>query len=97
VTATQNLAATGRPVAITAPITGLTPGQTIHFRVVATNGSGTTNGANTTFKPSAYANAGIVYVDLRATDASAGTATWDNVGALGDFVRTAMRCRLLTP
>ena len=86
VTSTQNLAATGRPVAITAPITGLTPGQTIHFRVVATNGSGTTNGANTTFKPSAYANAGIVYVDLRATDASAGTATWDNVGALGDFV-----------
>lgn len=86
VTATQNLAATGRPVAITAPITGLTPGQTIHFRVVATNGSGTTNGANTTFKPSAYANAGIVYVDLRATDASAGTATWDNVGAVGDFV-----------
>lgn len=31
--------------------------------------------------------AGTLYVDLRASDASAGTTTWTNIGTLGDFSR----------
>jgi len=37
--------------------------------------------------PSALAGAGTLYVDLRATDASAGTSTWKNNGTLGAFTR----------
>jgi hypothetical protein len=38
--------------------------------------------------PTAPAASGTVYVDLRASDASAGTATWANNGTLGSFART---------
>ena len=37
------------PQAVSAPISGLTPQSTYHFRVVATNASGTTTGADQTF------------------------------------------------
>ena len=38
-----------RPRAVTAPISGLAPSTTYHFRVVATNAAGTTLGADRTF------------------------------------------------
>ncbi len=38
-------------------------------------------------QPSQYAVAGTLYVDLRATNASAGTTTWTNEGTLGNFTR----------
>lgn len=38
-------------IAVNAPLTGLVAGTTYHFRVVAINADGTTNGANMTFTP----------------------------------------------
>jgi hypothetical protein len=38
--------------------------------------------------PGSAATAGTLHVDLRASDASAGTATWSNNGSLGNFTRT---------
>jgi hypothetical protein len=38
------------PQTTSASVTGLTPGTTYHFRVVATNADGTTTGADTTFQ-----------------------------------------------
>ncbi len=70
---------------VTLPITGLAAGVEYHFRVVSQNATNTSNGADVVFTPSATASTGIVWVDLRATDSSAGTATWHNRGALGDF------------
>jgi hypothetical protein len=48
---------------VTIPVTGLTPGTTYNYRAVASNGAGTTYGANKTFKtsgkaPSSSANSG---------------------------------------
>ncbi len=37
------------PVAVSADLTNLTPGQTYHFQLVATNGTGTTTGPDQTF------------------------------------------------
>jgi hypothetical protein len=45
--------------AVSAPITSLTPGTTYHFRVVAQNASGTTNGADMTFSTEAAAPVAI--------------------------------------
>ncbi len=41
------------PAAATAPVTGLTANTTYHYRVVATNADGTTNGEDGTFKTAA--------------------------------------------
>jgi hypothetical protein len=38
------------PIAVSAPLTGLSPGTTYHFRLVATNPGGTSYGADTTFE-----------------------------------------------
>ncbi len=38
------------PVAVSAPVTGLEPSTTYHFRIVATNASGTSSGADQTFE-----------------------------------------------
>jgi hypothetical protein len=43
------LAAGSSPVAVTRTLAGLTAGTTYHYRLVATNGGGTTNGADHTF------------------------------------------------
>src|SRR5712692_1791384 len=41
------------PVAVSAPVTGLTSGRTYHFRLVATSDAGTSRGADQTFVASA--------------------------------------------
>jgi hypothetical protein len=38
------------PVAVSAPVAGLKPGSTYHFRIVATNAGGTSYGSDATFK-----------------------------------------------
>jgi len=48
-----NLAAGEEPVAVEAQLTGLIPGQTYHYRLLATDGAGTTQGPDQTFTTSA--------------------------------------------
>ncbi len=48
-TASKMLSAGGKPVAIAANVGGLKPGTLYHYRVVAANARGTTNGADATF------------------------------------------------
>ena len=48
-TATANLPAGTTAAAVSAVLSGLTPGTTYHYRVVAGNGSGTTTGTDATF------------------------------------------------
>jgi hypothetical protein len=66
-------------LAVTTPVTGLKPGATIHFRVVATNGSGSSSGADATFKT------------RRLTVASSISKTKLRT-ALSNGVRTRTRC-----
>lgn len=49
VTADQSPVLGSTDTAVSKPVTGLTPNTTYHFRVVATNSAGTTNGADMTF------------------------------------------------
>jgi hypothetical protein len=53
----------GQPVIVTDTITGLQPNTTYHYRVVATNAAGTTNGENRTFttRPATTAPPGRAY------------------------------------
>jgi hypothetical protein len=44
------LGSASQALAVATPVTGLKPGATIHFRVVATNSAGTTTGADASFK-----------------------------------------------
>jgi hypothetical protein len=55
--------------AVTATLTTLTCGTKYHFKVKATNSSGTTNGADATFKTSACADA-VIMTTSSATDTS---------------------------
>ena len=48
--APQSAGAGTGAVAVATALTGLAPGSTVHFRVVATNPDGTTNGADQSFK-----------------------------------------------
>jgi hypothetical protein len=50
-----NLPSGSAPVAVEAELEGLTPGQTYHYRLVATNASGTTPGPDQTFTTMAAA------------------------------------------
>lgn len=84
-TAIQSIGSGGTAVSINAAISGLTAGTTYHFRVVASNSSGISYGANQTFVPSSLAVAGTLYVNVRASNAAAGSATWGNSGTLADF------------
>jgi|GEM_PF-1015239 len=84
-TTPQSVGSAWAPFSVTAPLIGLAEGVQYHFRVVAQNSFGTTAGSDVVFTPGTIANSGILWVDLRATDATAGMATWKNLGALGDF------------
>jgi hypothetical protein len=44
--------------------------------------------------PVSLSGSGTLYVDLRASDASAGAATWTNNGSLGSFARTGTAMNL---
>ena len=48
-TATQNIAASNATSSVSASLSGLTPGTTYHYRLVAANTNGTTNGGDMTF------------------------------------------------
>ena len=48
-----NLPSGSSAVAIEEELSGLTPGQTYHYRLLATNGTGTTQGPDQTFTPAA--------------------------------------------
>lgn len=74
-----------KPFSLAAPIAGLAPGHEYHYRVVAQNSEGTTYGDDAVFTTTTLNTAGILWVDLRANDPTAGTSTWKNYGALGDF------------
>ena len=50
VTATQSPVTGSASTAVSKAITGLTPNTTYHFRLVTTNGAGTTDGSDLTFK-----------------------------------------------
>ena len=90
-TSTQAKGSGGAPVAITAPLTGLTPGTKYYFRTVATNAGGTDNGAILNFNA-------VVFSDDFSTDTTAGynptktagagtpTFTWDGVGQRAQVV-----------
>jgi hypothetical protein len=56
-TPTSQVSAATKSVSVTAAATGLAAGTTYHFRVVATNASGTTDGADRTFTTRAAAPA----------------------------------------
>ncbi len=60
-TSTQAMGSGGSAAAITAPLTGLTPGTTYYFRVVATNAGGTDNGTILSFTT-------VVFSDDFSTD-----------------------------
>ena len=55
VTATQSPVTGTSNTSVTAPLTGLTPNATYHFRVVGVNSAGTTNGDDQTFTTTAIA------------------------------------------
>src|SRR5439155_904408 len=50
-TAAQNAGSGTSPVNVSAPVSGLTTGQTYHFRLVATSDGGTSRGSDQTFTP----------------------------------------------
>jgi phosphodiesterase/alkaline phosphatase D-like protein len=59
-TATASVGAGGNSVRVAAALAGLTPRTAYHYRIVATNGSGTAAGADKTFTTSAPPRIGLV-------------------------------------
>lgn len=53
VTPVQNLAAGSSVVDVSAPLSGLTPGGTYHYRIVASNAGGTVRGSDVSFQATA--------------------------------------------
>ncbi len=59
------------------------------------NYSVTLSVVSVTVRPAGLAVAGTLYVDLRASDASAAAATWTNFGTLGNFTRVGAPAQVL--
>jgi hypothetical protein len=66
-TSSHSLGADFATHAVSAAISGLTPGKTYHFRIVATNLGGTSNGADHTFKTAALAKLKLAVSPRRAS------------------------------
>src|SRR5207247_2538714 len=62
------------PVAVSAPVTGLEPSTTYHFRISATNTGGTNKGSDETFKTALTVSAPTV-VTTAASEATQTSAT----------------------
>src|SRR5262249_39072236 len=67
-------------VPVTQPLGGLEPNTTYHFRFVATNGTGTTDGPDATFTTTTSNDNFAQAIDLTPQGAS-GTTTRGNIGA----------------
>lgn len=72
VTATVSAGSGSANVAVNAGITGLTPGTTYHFSLVAINGDGTTNGSDLTFIPGQAEVTTSAITSITATTATGG-------------------------
>jgi hypothetical protein len=82
-TATVSAGSGTSATAVNAPISGLTGGITYHFRIVAVNSEGTSNGNDFTFTPGAAALTTAAVTGLTTTGAtSGGTITSDGGSAV---------------
>lgn len=78
--AAASIAPDGNPHAVTAALTGLSPGTTYHFRLVAANANGTSDGADQSFTTT-----GPVIDSATATNVSASSADLNaQINPLGD-------------
>ncbi len=69
-------------VAVNAPISGLTSGTLYHFRVVATNSDGTTNGSDLTFTPGGAIVTTTAVSGISLTGATSGGNVTSDGGSL---------------
>jgi phosphodiesterase/alkaline phosphatase D-like protein len=87
-TAARSVGSGAKSIAVTRRITGLTPGTIYHYRITATNRSGTATGADRTFTTAGHPPAGVV----TGPPASVGktvatpTGTVDPEGAVTNWV-----------
>ncbi len=84
-TSTQSAGSGTSNVAVNAPISGLSGGTTYHFRLVATNSDGTTNGSDLTFTPGAASVTTTAATAITTTTATTG----GNVITDGGYTVTA--------
>lgn len=75
-------------VPVTLPLPGLANGVPYAFRVVARNSMGESPSTVAKFMPGALKTAGVLYVDVRATNLPGGPE-WPSFGGLGDLDFTA--------
>ena len=88
VTATQSPVTGTSAAAVSKAITGLTPNTTYHFRVVASNTAGPTNGSDLTFTTSAIAPTAVTNAATAITSSAAilnGTVNANNTSATVTF------------
>ena len=88
VTPTVSAGSASANASVNAGITGLTPGTTYHFSLVATNGDGTTNGSDLSFIPGQAEVTTSAITNITATTATGG----GNVTADGSSTVTRGIC-----
>lgn len=71
------------PVAVSAEVSGLTPGTTYHFRAVATNAGGTVEGQDTTFGTLANSESGATVNPQEPAEAKDGPVSGTASGGTG--------------
>lgn len=84
-TSTQSAGSGTSNLAVNAPISGLSGGTTYHFRLVAANSDGTTNGSDLTFTPGAASVTTTAATAITTTTATSG----GNVITDGGYAVTA--------
>ena len=75
-TSSQSIGSATSAVDVTASLTGLSAGQAYHFRVVATNSAGTTNGGDQTFTTTAAATKATMSSPSPGSTLSSSTVTF---------------------